>query len=552
VRRALALGLLLACLPFPAGAQNASPAPDALTLALEQRVADSPGTGIIVGLIDGDTTTLYKAGSTGTGAPLDEHTLFEIGSVSKTFTATILASMVLEREVALGDPVAKFLPKSVHVPSRGGKQITLLNLATQHSGLPRLPSNLRPADQNDPYAGYSLQDLYRFLNRYKLTRNPGAKFEYSNLGIGLLGDALALRAHTTYPALLRARVLNPLGMHDTAIALSPAQQARFAAGHDADGMPAKPWTFDAIAPAGGIRSTVADMLKYVRCNMGQGPLAHTCLFAQQPRDTIPGNRIGLVWWTSNTLNTIHHGGDTAGYHAAIAVSADRHKGVIVLTNGGRPGVEDVAFHALDPAFPIAGDTAAVSLDAATLAEYPGVYEAQGSKATFTIVLDAGKLSATLSGQGGARIYASAKDRFFYRVVNAQLDFSRDAAGKIDAVVLHQSGQSLVFVRHGASPPPAAAALPTYPPVVSLDAATLDEYPGTYTLQPGIVFTVTRTPDGIAAQLTGQSAFPLYASAKDRFYYKVVDAQIDFQRDPAGHVTGLILHQNGRDLPAAKK
>jgi len=99
-------------------------------------------------------------------------------------------------------------------------------------------------------------------------------------------------------------------------------------------------------------------------------------------------------------------------------------------------------------------------------------------------------------------------------------------------------------------PPAAVA--TYPPVVALDAATLDSYVGTYLAGAGAAFTIARNADGITVQLTGQPAFPLFASAKDRFYLKVVPAQIDFQRDANGNVNGLMLHQNGANVPAAKQ
>jgi CubicO group peptidase (beta-lactamase class C family) len=540
-----------AATPVPAAPSPAASV-DSITAVLQDRVAAAPGTGIVVGVIDRGKTTLYQAGTTGGAAPLDEHTLFEIGSVTKTFTATILASMVLDRSVALADPVAKFLPKNVRVPSRGGKQITLLNLATQHSGLPRLPDNLNSPDGADPYASYTLQDLYHFLDGYKLPRDPGASFEYTNLGVGLLGDALALRARTTYAALLRARVLAPLGMHDTAIDLSPEQKTRFAVGHDADGTPVKPWTFQAIAPAGAIRSSLSDMLLYLRANMGQGPLARACLFAQRPRDTFPGNHIGLIWWTSDSEHFIHHGGDTAGYHAAVALTADRQKGVVVLTNGGRPGVEDVAFHVLDPAFPLTRDTAAVTLDDATLNGYVGTYEAKKAGLVFTIARAGNGLTAQIVGQPSARIYASAKDKFFFRVVEAQIDFTRDDSGKVNALILRQNGQTLVAVRPGAVAPPAAAVQPSYPPVVPLDAATFGEYVGTYAVAPGVAFVIRRSADGIEAQLTGQPFYPVFASAKDRFYYKVVPAQIDFQRDAAGHVSGLTLHQNGHDVVAPKQ
>ena len=525
---------------------------------LDARVAPAAGLGIVVGVIDHGQTAIYKAGGTGNAVPLDEHTVFEIGSVSKTFTATILASMVRDGSVRLDDPVAKYLPASVHVPSRNGKTITLLNLATQHSGLPRLPSNL-PADAADPYAHYTKQQLYAFLNGYALTRDPGASFEYSNLGVGLLGVALANRAHTTYAALLRARVLAPLGMNDTAVEAAGSTPARIAAPHTMEGDAANNWHFDAFAPAGGITSTAADMLKYLRCNMGEGPLAATCLFAQQPRDTIPGNHIGLVWWTGDTRHIIHHGGDTLGYHAAVEIAPDRTRGAIALANGGMP-VEDIAAHALDDTVAVAAAEVPETNDPAVLDAYVGTYvHKDGTK--FVVTRRGGQLYAKLAGQEIVRVYAAGTDRFVYHVVDAQLDFTRDAQGKVNALVLNQAGQTIAFVRPGMTAP---ATLPTaaphagsqpgasFPPVVPLDAATLDAYAGTYAVNDTVAFVIRRAGDGIEVQLTGQSFLPVYASAKDKFFYKVVDAQFEIQRNAAGAITGLVFHQGGATLTAKRK
>jgi len=628
---------------------------------ISRRIDQSPGVGVIVGVIDHHTTRIYKAGETGNQSLLGEHTLFEIGSVSKTFTATILASMVLDGSVKLDDPVAKYLPATVRVPSRNGKQITLLDLATQHSGLPRLPSNMDFADPSDPYADYTLADMYRFLEGYSLPRDPGQSFEYSNLGVGLLGDALAARAGVTYSVLLQKRVLAPLGMTDTAIALSADQRARFAVGHDGDGQAVKPWTFQALAPAGAIRSTIADMLKYVRCNMGQGPLARVCEFAQRPRSTFPGNQIGLVWWTGDVTPIIHHGGDTAGFHASVAVSPDREIGVVALTNGGLP-VDDLAVHVIDAALPVAQWPKLAQLDTSTLQSYVGRYDLKEAGGLLSVTRSGDRLFARLTGQEPAAIYPSAKDVFHYRVVDAELDFSRDAAGDVSSVVLQQDGREIRGTKLSASaadpttapttaqpstaspsPTPASAGAssaidlgeyvgdyvasqgaiftisrsgdqlsvqltgqpaipiypsakdvfnarivvaqivfkrdaqgkinalelhqngvvvqaarsvgplpqPSYPPIVKLDDATMNGYLGTYVASPGAAFTVSRTADQLLVQLTGQPSWPVYASAKDEFFYKVVAAQISFVRDASGKVTGLVLHQNGRDIPATK-
>src|SRR5579872_2618228 len=554
----------------PTASPSATPSPavtptttaDFSALLASTRLVDAPGTGVIVGAIGADGTNIYKAGSSGNGVPLDEHTVFEIGSVTKTFTASILASMVLDKSVRLDDPVAKYLPRSVHVPTRDGKQITLLDLATQHSGLPRLPTNLDPT-ASDPYATYTVQKMYAFLSSYQLPRDPGASFEYSNYGIALLGQALANREHTGYAKLLQTRVLRPLGMSETALSsdMTSAMTARMASGHDGDGNPVAAWNFQAIAPAGAIRSTIADMLKYVRCNMGQGPLAQVCEFAQRPRSTFPGNQIGLVWWTGDVTPIIHHGGDTAGFHASVAVSPDREIGVVALTNGGLP-VDDLAVHVIDAALPVAQWPKLAQLDTSTLQSYVGRYDLKEAGGLLSVTRSGDRLFARLTGQEPAAIYPSAKDVFHYRVVDAELDFSRDAAGDVSSVVLQQDGREIRGTKLSASAadpttapttaqPSTASPSPTPASAGASSAIDLGEYVGDYVASQGAIFTISRSGDQLSVQLTGQPAIPIYPSAKDVFNARIVVAQIVFKRDAQGKINALELHQNGVVVQAAR-
>ena len=189
---------------------------------MANRVENGKAVGIVAGIIDEKGRQVVAAGKIspdGTQAP-DGDTVYEIGSVTKVFTSLILADMIEKGEVKPDDPVSKLLPATVKVPSRNGRQITLLDLSMQVSGLPRLPDNLKPADPGNPYADYDAAKLYDFLSRYTLTRDPGEKYEYSNLAVGLLGHALALKAGISYEELLRRRIFAPLGMTSTSIALS--------------------------------------------------------------------------------------------------------------------------------------------------------------------------------------------------------------------------------------------------------------------------------------------------------------------------------------------
>ena len=191
--------------------------------------------GIVVGVIEPDGRRVVAYGNLANGDPrtLDGDTIFEIGSVTKVFTSLLLADMVNRKEVALDDPAAKYLPENVRMPERSGKSITLLDLSTHSSGLPRLPGNLKPKDPRNPYADYSVDDLYQFLSGYTLPRDPGSEFEYSNLGGGLLGHLLAYRAGTDYESLIRSRIAQPLSMPDTGITLSSSMKQRMATGHNA-------------------------------------------------------------------------------------------------------------------------------------------------------------------------------------------------------------------------------------------------------------------------------------------------------------------------------
>src|SRR5690606_17265741 len=182
--------------------------------------------------------------------------------ISKVFTALLLADMASKGEVSLDDPAEKFLPEGATIPERGGKKITLAHLSTHTSGLPRLADNMPFADPEDPYADYTEAMMLAFLAQYELTRDIGEQWEYSNLGVGLLGYLLGRAAGSDYETLLRERITGPLGMTDTAITLSAEQEARFAPGLDIYMQPARPWHLNVLAGAGGIRSTANDMLEF--------------------------------------------------------------------------------------------------------------------------------------------------------------------------------------------------------------------------------------------------------------------------------------------------
>jgi CubicO group peptidase (beta-lactamase class C family) len=335
-------------------------AADDLRSILASRVDQKKAVGIIVATIDahGRNIVAYGTVAKDRGDVPDGNTVFEIGSITKVFTSLLLADMVERGEVRLDEPVADLLPKTVKVPSHNGRQITLLDLSTQSSGLPRLPTNAQPADFTNPYADYTPAKLYEFLSGYTLTRDPGEKYEYSNLGAGLLGHALALKAGMSYEELLRKRILDPLGMYDTSITLTADQKKRLAPGYNAALNPAANWTFDVLAGCGALHSTANDLLILLAANMD---MTDTPLKAAMRRmrsirkpTGMPDLDIAMAWhiFTKFGGELVWHNGGTYGYRSFIGFDPAAKKGVVVLCNTFMDN-DDVGLHVLDSRYPVA-------------------------------------------------------------------------------------------------------------------------------------------------------------------------------------------------------
>lgn len=332
-------------------ASSALPPTPRIVRLITERIADRPGVGMVIGLAEPNGDRVIARGSA--SAPgFDGRTVFEIGSISKIFTALLLADMVESGEVAFDDPAEKFLPPGARMPA-GGSKITLLDLANHRSGLPRLPDNMSSGGSDDPYAEYSEARLLDFLGRYELTREVGGRYEYSNVGMGLLGYLLARRAGRDYAALVRERITGPLGMRDTVVALSREQKGRLAPGHDDAMRRAKPWSMAILAGAGGLRSTANDMLVLLDALTGRKATrlraAMTLMLAKRWPAAEPDQETGLGWLVRKgpAGEIAWHDGETGGYRATLAWDSARRRGAIVLTNVvAEPSTDDIAFNIL--------------------------------------------------------------------------------------------------------------------------------------------------------------------------------------------------------------
>jgi serine-type D-Ala-D-Ala carboxypeptidase/endopeptidase len=312
--------------------------------------------GIVLGIRwQGETWTFARGriGADRPGSPgLD--TIFEIGSVTKVFTATVLADMVEEGLVGLDDPVRRYLPAGVELPVRG-RPITLADLATQTSGLPRLPPGLlrrSRGQRSNPYAGFTELDLQRTVARTRLKSSPGGKPRYSNFGFGLLGYVLALRSKQPFEQLVRDRVCRPLGLANTRIAIPTEARARFADGHNRRGKQVPHWDLGALAGAGALRSTVSDLLRFLELQLQPSStrLGRAAEATHEPRAHRGRLSQSLGWaqlpLRGDSRQMIWHNGGTGGFRSFVGFVKESEAGVAVLSNCSR-SVDAIGFGLLE-------------------------------------------------------------------------------------------------------------------------------------------------------------------------------------------------------------
>jgi len=295
--------------------------------------------GLCVAVRQGGQIRVYGYGETaqGSGKIPDGNTVFEIGSISKTFTASLLADAVGRGEVRLDDPVSRYLPDSLPPLEFNGVPITLKTLSNHTSGLPRLPGNIftfRGASMTDPYAKYGPNELFQFLKTVKLTRPPGEKYDYSNLAAGLLGTVLERVAKKSYEILLAERIARPLGLKSTILTLTEATRQAMATGHDERGKPVGNWDFGALAGAGAVRSTALDLLTYLNAEIQRGasPLGKAMSLTQESTFDQAGRVVGLGWHQVKGEGWFWHNGKTGGFSSFAGFQREKDLAVVVLAN----------------------------------------------------------------------------------------------------------------------------------------------------------------------------------------------------------------------------
>ena len=460
-----ALAVTLATLTTPARAQ---PTDVEIKAILAQRIdVDKQAVGLAAIVVQGDTVRIITHGamSVNKAEPITPDTLFEVGSITKTFTALLLADMVIKNEVKLDDPVEKWLPQGLRglkLRDHAGSPIQLVDLATHRSGLARIPDNMPNGTRADPYVDYREQQLLVYLkDRETLVEIDGGKttkkrdeaYAYSNLGYGLLGYVLARAADTSYADLLQKRVLTPLGLSSTYLDIPRSEVGRFSNGHyldrDATLKLHKHWRFDVLAPAGALIMSARDMGRYAQAASDaiDTPLRAAFALAQKRYGDgmAPMNPQGLGWILApmNGRTVFNHDGMTGGFTSSLWIDPKRTAGVAVLGNANVP-VLDIALHLLEPSIPLKNLAAmratAVPVDAKTMAQYVGTY-ALTPKFNVTIRLRDGKLFAQATGQGEFELFGKSDTTFFARITPLEIAFEDVKDGKAMRFQLTQGGST---------------------------------------------------------------------------------------------------------------
>jgi D-alanyl-D-alanine-carboxypeptidase/D-alanyl-D-alanine-endopeptidase len=536
-------------------AQAHFPANDDVQLMLRYLVEDGETPGIVIGFLEADgSRRILEYGDPGPGArPLGPRSAFEIGSITKTFTGTLLADMVRRGEMALDDPVQKYLPDGVTMPMWEGREITLLDLSTHHSGLPRMPDNFEPADRTNPYADYGPDQLYAFLTDHELRREPGSEYEYSNLAVGLLGHVLELATGMSYGALVRQRILDPLGMSTSGVTLEGDLADWMTKGHDDAGTVTSYWDAMALVGAGGIRSNAEDMLTYLDAQLGpaESEIEQAMRLTHESRVEMDNGVSGGLGWASRRVGerrVFTHGGGTGGYSTLAGFDPDLGVAVVMLTNTGDFD-DDLAADLLRRGAPISTPT--VEVPGSVLENYVGVYGPAAAIAAAVRLEDEGWLTVQTPGNVRFRLYADSDTSFYTRRTPWRFKFQTGSDGEISGFVADLEGSVRTMPRQDAEIPDARVLAGNPLPSSALPALTEEEmarYEGEYSVTVAanvLSFRVFVEGGALMAQPAGQRSAGLLHQGDHTFVVAIdTDIRLVFELED-GRAENVTFTQNGQ-------
>lgn len=541
------IALALAAAGFAAVTPAHAMTDQALAGNVQQRLeGDRTGACMAVAVIEAGTVArTYQCADAKDTSRIGPDAAFEIGSVSKTMTAALLADLIGQGKGSLDDPLSAWLPEGTKLPQFQGKPILLRHVVTHTSGLPALPSRMGAPDMTDPYAKLDEAALLASLGDVTLTAAPGTKFEYSNFASMVLSYAVARRAGTDMETLLKQRLFAPLGMRHAYVDVAPAG-VRAAVGHTPNARATSAWHFQTnLAGVGGVRATLDDMVRYVQGQLGTESTSISAALQRSQQKVSDAPPMAMNWMLMPVGGrTVHvHEGGTGGFSSFVSFDKDKQRGVVILSDttwNSIGSLGSLGLHLVDASFPLGTPRREATPDGALLDALAGEYElAGGMKMALRRKGDA--LEIQVAGQGTyAMGYDSAGD-FYPREFDAVLRPQRTAAG-----------QSFTWMQMGGVLPAKRIDAAAAKPALKIDVATLREYEGEYPLVPAFALTVKAQGETLTIQGTGQPALPVQAVERDVFVMDAVGAEIRFERDAAGKVVALTLKQAGQQLRGERK
>jgi CubicO group peptidase (beta-lactamase class C family) len=478
--------------------------------------------------------------------PNTPSTKFRLGSITKQFTAASILLLEERGKLTLDDPIRKYVPDA---PKEWDK-ITIFNLLTHTSGIPNFTS--LPDYKTLKLDEMPVAKTIVTVRDKPLDFPPGEKMSYSNSGYLVLGDVIEIVTGASYEKFVTDNIFTPLGMKDSGYDSNTAVIARRAAGYvpSGTGLVNAGYVHMSIPhAAGALYSTTEDLLRWEQGLFG-GKVVSPASLAKMTTPFKNDYALGLTVQSVGGRKVIQHGGGIDGFNTFLAYYPDDKLTVAVLANINGQTPNQIAAKLADLAHGVAvqptSDRKEIILPVATLAKYVGTYELQPG-VDMMIRLEGDHLTTQLPGQQRFQLFAESETKFFLKVVDAQVEFFKDAAGTVTHAVMYQNGRNREVKRTGATVPS-----PPEHKEITVPATTLARYVGAYQMQPNVELSITLDGNQLMAQLTGQSKFPIFAESETLFFFKIVEATLEFQKDAEGAVTAVRLRQGPINTLAPRK
>ena len=565
--QAICFTLLFSAFSFRAAAEDFT---NALHAYLQQCVhAEIPNGCIVIGIVDEHGSRVVGCGNldNGTEQVANGDTVFSIHSMTGAFTRLLLQDMVERGEMKLDDPAAKYLPKSVKMPTHNGKEITLRHLAQETSGLPNgFPDNVNPKRADNPLADYTIEKMFAFVSGCQLTNDPGTTHAHGGVGMGLLGQAMALKAGTNYESLMVDRIFGPLQMDSTRFTLTPKLKSRFASEHNqfGDTYTIPDWGY--MKYLAGLYLTANDLLKF----MSAFSLTPTGLTPLMEKSMVNfGSLPQLQGWGINT-NT---GGGWVGGSAYAYFDRTRRRGVVVLATSY--ALKHILGNfLLESEWQSERRPKETNINRKVYGSYVGQYQRSPDQPGIGIRREGDRLFAQATDSKAwpvdvllppiaAELLPESETRFFERLSGNPVTFSRNFLGKVTGLTMDYQGKAFSYKKISDQPPKAPE--PVKPRVaIKLDTKLLDACVGHYEFAPDAVFSagmklkIWREGDQLVSQAwcEGENvlpgAFDIYPESETIFFDKLLCAQYIFVKNDKGEVTAVIHHLAGFPDSEGKK